>query len=89
MTYLINESFAAGAFPDQLETARVTPIFKNPSNYRSISSFGYMLTNFETCPKIVSVIIYLNMSYLLNNSLDFLEEISTSHVLNHLTEFIY
>ena len=40
---IISKCFTLGAFPDQLNIARVTPIFKkgqhsNPSNYRPISS---------------------------------------------------
>ena len=56
MPYIINKCFTLNAFPDQLKFARVTLIFKkgehtNPSNYRPISSLGYMSKKFKTCLK--------------------------------------
>jgi hypothetical protein len=42
LTYICNDSFAQGIFPDRLKFAVVKPILKNgdkyePSNYRPIS----------------------------------------------------
>ena len=67
LTNIINESFSAGIFPDQLKIAKVRPIFKNGdksefSNYRPIS----VLPSFS---KIFEKLMYNRlMSYLLKHS---------------------
>ena len=94
LTFIINKCFTLGTFPDQLKIARVTPIFKkgehtNPSNYRPISSLGYMSKIFESCLKN-RLYAFLNKFKLITNSqFGFLKQISTNDALNHLTEFLY
>ena len=64
LNYIINKCFTLGAFPDQSNIAQVTPIFKkgeqtNLSNYRPISSLGYMSKFSETCLKN-TLYVFLN-----------------------------
>lgn len=54
LTYLINQSFQTGVFPDVLKLARITPIFKSGvptdvSNYRPISVLPTLSKIFEKC----------------------------------------
>ena len=92
LTYIINKCSRLGAFPDQLRIARVTPTSKkgehtNPSNYRSISSLGYMSNIFKTCLKN-RLYAFLNKYKLITNSqFGFLKKNSTNDALNDLTEF--
>ena len=52
MTLLIENSIFTGEFPDELKTARITPIhkegsFTEPSNFRPISSLFYLSKVYE------------------------------------------
>ena len=65
LKYIIDKCFTLGAFPDQPRNAQVTPILKkkrkqtNLSNYRPISSLGYMPKLSETCLKN-TLYVFLN-----------------------------
>jgi hypothetical protein len=68
LTHILNKSFSAGSFPEQLKIAKVTPVYKkgdrsDPDNYRPISILPVLSKVFER--HVYSIL----MEYLERNSI--------------------
>ena len=94
ISYLINQSFSFGLFPDSLKSACVTPLFKsgetsNIANYRPISILPFLSKLFEKA--IVTRILSFSNSHNLFSShqFGFLQNRSTCDAILELVEFIY
>ena len=91
---LVNLSFRAGVFPDNLKVARITPIFKkgdkkNLNNYRPIASLPYLSKIFERA-MANRLFSFINKFSLLSKfQFGFQKNKSTCHALINLTELIY
>ena len=91
---LINLSFRAGVFPDNLKIARITPIFKKGdkkciSNYRPIASLPYLSKIYERA-MVNRLFSFINKFSLLSKfQYGFQKNKSTCHALINLTELIF
>ena len=94
ISFLVNESFACGVFPDILKSAVITLIFKKDdpmivSNYRRISVLHWLSQIFK---KSISkrIILFANeMSVFSSCQFGFRSGMSTVDAIVRLVEFIY
>lgn len=94
-SYIINESFNNGCFPQQLKVSKCIPIFKNKGareeigNYRNICLQSQLSKVIEMAFKSRLCKFIENNNYLSTNQHGFRTGKSTNTALNSLTEMIY
>ena len=94
---IITFSFVTGVFPDSLEIARVTPIFKKgdplgPSNYTLISSLSYISKIFENCVKMIVCSFFEKYQFFSSSQSSqygFLKGFKIADARSDLTEYLY
>ena len=93
LAFLVYETFASGNFPEKLELARITPVFKKGSrfdkdNYRPISVLSNVSKLFEKAMyhRLYSYLEELKILYPLH--FGFREKCSTTHALISITDSI-
>ena len=91
LTYLINQSFELGIFPDELKLAKIIPLFKSGdktsiTNYRPISVLSFFSKVFEkTMYNYLINFIHIN-NILYDHQFGFRKSHSTNHAIISLVE---
>ena len=94
LTFIINQCFSTGTFPDNLKLPRVKPLFKkgntfDPGNYRPISILPALAKIFEKI-LLKQLTQYFNENQLLYHSqYGFRKGHSTEHAVLELVDHIY
>lgn len=95
LSYLINESFKSGQYPDLLKTSKSIPIYKNKGsrmetcNYRNISVQSQLAKIFEMSYNVRLNQYLENYNLLPANQNGFRKNRSTSTAIAQLCKFIY
>lgn len=95
LSYLINESFASGQYPDVLKISKSIPIYKNKGsrieacNYRNVSVQNQFAKIFELCynNRLISFLEHHNLLTACQNG--FRKNKSTITAIEQLCEYIY
>ena len=95
LSYLINESFASGQYPDVLKISTFIPIYKNKGsrmeacNYRNVSVQSQLAKIFKLCynNRLISFLEHHNLLNTCQNG--FRKNKSTVTAIEQLCEYIY